>query len=741
MTDAINQISMMDHIKLNTINDVFMQKKEYFILALTGKVGSGCSDTANRIMRNIDDLLPSPPQPGMDGLNSDLEREIRIVRRFYSDNAPQEFRLIRTREIITSFLLESNQTWARIADFYTKNISNGENISLWNLCMPIPQTIENGSRINIDNVNIAIDYVRNITQEHHPESMTPETFEIYKYFISEWLPTFSKNIHDSLGKHFTNLFQQYGNEIRFFGTLDTSRHEAQWNTWYSTRIDRQPLKYPDAHPIYSIAARINSFIKILRRDNYEKKIVKKPIPIIIDSIKNVYESNYLKDRYSAYYLISISCSEDIRQRRLMHNPIKRYTSEMINRIDFNERPGHSSKKLRPFLDVLQKHCEKCQSRIGKDDDRYSLIDKMLKYISLINSTVSNISNYNSQIHSDQFILDEKQYQLVKSLIVSSHEPDNDTIFKAFKKESITTDLQEYYWHIFTDPLRIFLYLTGLFPFFLQDVESCIQNADIFIADTEDEQYKPRLNYQLIRYISLIIHPGLLLPTSVERCMQIAYAAKANSGCISRQVGAVTTDSDYNILSLGWNDVPCGETSCVYRNLIDLSKNIDKPAYSDYEYDGDDAFQELLRKYKFIPGEIKLRLNGLPACFCFKDLHAEITGEKNPMNARAMHAEEKAMLTCDQQRIVDGCLFTTSSPCEMCAKNSKQHHIKKIYYVEPYPGISQKHCCRSGIEENRAEYILFEGAIGRAYTQLYTPIIPYKDELNLRGFPKSFKAKE
>lgn len=35
---------------------------------------------------------------------------------------------------------------------------------------------------------------------------------------------------------------------------------------------------------------------------------------------------------------------------------------------------------------------------------------------------------------------------------------------------------------------------------------------------------------------------------------------------------------------------------------------------------------------------------------------------------------------------------------------------------------------SGI--NRPTMKLFYGAIGRAYTQLYTPIIPYKDEIKM-----------
>ncbi len=39
---------------------------------------------------------------------------------------------------------------------------------------------------------------------------------------------------------------------------------------------------------------------------------------------------------------------------------------------------------------------------------------------------------------------------------------------------------------------------------------------------------------------------------------------------------------------------------------------------------------------------------------------------------------------------------------------------------------------SGKEEGRAKFLLFQGAIGVAYTKLYTPIIPIKDELQLRG---------
>ena len=97
----------------------------------------------------------------------------------------------------------------------------------------------------------------------------------------------------------------------------------------------------------------------------------------------------------------------------------------------------------------------------------------------------------------------------------------------------------------------------------------------------------------------------------------------------------------------------------------------------------------------------------------------------------MHGEEKALATCGKE-CENGFLFTTSSPCEMCSKNAKNHKIKCIYYIEPYPGISEDQYSRSGDKENVAKHILFTGAIGRAYTQMYTPIMPHKDILRCMG---------
>lgn len=74
----------------------------------------------------------------------------------------------------------------------------------------------------------------------------------------------------------------------------------------------------------------------------------------------------------------------------------------------------------------------------------------------------------------------------------------------------------------------------------------------------------------------------------------------------------------------------------------------------------------------------------------------------------------------------GFLFTTASPCDLCAKKAYQLGVKKIYYIDPYPGISQSHILKFGNKSN-PEMQLFYGAIGKAYISLYTQRISYKDE--------------
>ena len=266
-------------------------------------------------------------------------------------------------------------------------------------------------------------------------------------------------------------------------------------------------------------------------------------------------------------------------------------------------------------------------------------------------------------------------------------------------------------------------------FYHQNILSCTEISDIHISNinTRNGKYYS-LTVQLVKYIALMLHPGLVVPSSVERSMQLAYNAKFNSGCLSRQVGAVVTREDYSIQSVGWNDVPKGQTPCNMRDVHNYCSNKDRNMYSQFEIENE-SFGNVLHE---IHNELKE--NGCNVCmpYCFKDVYNGIKNDKNQVYTRALHAEENAFLQISKYggtEVKNGCLFTTASPCELCAKKAYQLGIKKIYYIDPYPGISKEHILSFG-DEGNPELILFQGAIGDAYVELYRPRIPLKDELEM-----------
>ncbi len=265
---------------------------------------------------------------------------------------------------------------------------------------------------------------------------------------------------------------------------------------------------------------------------------------------------------------------------------------------------------------------------------------------------------------------------------------------------------------------------------IQDIKSCLQRSDLYISNPNEEnavsEYRTLAN-QIIKFTTLMKRPGLVTPTAVERCMQIAYTAKLNSGCISRQVGAVVTDSNYSVQSVGWNDTPNGQVPCNLRNRFDLLAGKDQRAYSTFEKNDQDYinfFRKRSEKFESIKGD------GRNISYCFKSEYNKLKDEDNQVHTRSLHAEENAFLQITKyggRGVLGGNLFTTASPCELCSKKAYQLGIKNIYYIDPYPGIATSHVLMGG--SNNPSLILFSGAIGRAFHRLYTPIVAYKDELN------------
>lgn len=740
-------------IRKRAVIKVFKEKAEFIVLGLTGQKGSGCTTVCNLLQKSFRDLSMENVYPNEKNELDDNNfiRDKRILYR-YAEKNWEPFDAIKVRDVIMTFILESWDEFEYKETCKQEKFSEDVKKDLVDCMLKIKEreieynkkkrtvditqrldnneTQENNIEVNCnenieiireqDNINYSIHrlewdielikYLQEFIDEYdkNQDELIEHIKKYNEIFLKTWcsntdiegdvfkksyvyihtiLPVFSKQVHkfgnDGSNVGFTQKFQMYGNRIRFQGN--------------TKKPDFENIN-PQDH-IYDLAKRINSFIKVLRHPISKKNHTE--VRVVIDSLKNFYEGLYLRSRYSAFYLISVTRDDDKRRIGLE----KRLSLDEIKVTDFNERPNLARKEFEIFKDYIV-------------------------------NTVDNINIFTDVFRNDHITSDDiKKYESDITLI--------NNYFKGNKNQgkcSLSENTLKVCSEGLKDEIRVYCYTNKLHQFFLQDIESCIQDSDIFLANNEKTAGKENLKYSILKYVILMMHPGLVSPTPVEKCMQIAYTAKLNSGCISRQVGAVTTDSSYNILSIGWNDVPCGQVSCNRRNLMDISRYHDITAYSNYEKDKDSSFRPYIDGFDFTDNKlVNELLRGLPASYCFKDAYCEIVGDKNQVHTRAMHGEEKALLICDQKAVQNGYLFTTSSPCELCAKNAKEHRIKVIYYIEPYPGISQSHICDSGDISNRAQYRLFEGAIGRAYTQLFTPVMPYKDELELRGI-NEFKNK-
>ena len=772
---AVNNVKLIQRLY---ITEILKQREEFMLIGLTGRVGSGCSEVASILSSSFTEIGLPPIYPGDMGLANDDERDKRILYR-YAAHHWQKFDVIKVRTIITSFLFNDLDSFFNEINSYLEHLGNDgletkkqflnltfealknryvtqENIETifndiisifpkntiskkynpdtyiseikanaakWEKCpagkpefgeLPLSEELfkelykvaENTQYYHIrtkllEKIDILLNSLSSFAALTWWESQIGEladgceekaintnleklaliddillswtktdNLHFSKYvFVHDILPTLADSIHDIIQKGgnflFTDLYQKYGNSIRRYGKII-----------FNDKCEEAESMGAIGHDAFSIPRRINQFVKAMRHPF--TRTFAKPTRIVVDSIKSTLEASYLKERYSAFYLIAISAEESVRINRLTRN--KNLNLREINFIDWNEYSNHGAEIYQRFL------------KVKKDLPDTPDVDP-LEYV------------------KNKRFFDPDELAFIEKIEC-----------KPLGRQKKPVDI-----------VRQKAYTNKLNPFVLQDVCASIQNADIFISNNHDTESKNwDLKWEIVRNISLISHPGLLLPTPIERCMQVAFTAKGNSGCLSRQVGAVVTDSGYNILSIGWNDVPCGDITCSRKNLIDIYNECDVQAYSNYELYNKEFRNRLTEKYtsvvKYSDFNVNSILGGLPWRYCFKDIHAD---GKQPMRSRAMHAEEKALANI-QNSAIGGYLFTTSSPCEMCSKNAKNHKIKKIFYIEPYPGISEAQYSESGAPDNRAEHILFTGAIGRAYMQMYTPIMPHKDILEFLG---------
>ena len=600
-------------MKLKTL---YSLRNKFTIIGVTGKHGGGSSQVAKFLSTSS---FIKDAQADLINLNKNIPEDIKISIAYkflaYESNF-KKYEVIDYKSVLLlhlfheSILLtkQDNKTdWKisainKIVEIICQNGKIGEFASLFENRFSADNNFDKLKQILSEKTKSWFYVLSTVTEELNIYLRKNKTGDILYKFYFNFFKTFSNTIFDELfcicPTRRSRLLHDLGNNLRLYGTVRNLN-----------------IKDGDVQHIYKVAESINYLIKSYKSHNEETKIV-------IDSLKNSLELMYFKEKFSAFYMLSVNKDEDDR---------KKYIARKFNH---NQEDEH-------FLQT--------------------------------------------------FALGEAEYS--------------------------GTDFSK-----------------GEFAF--PDIENCIQKSEYHIYYQDDVEVKK----QLIKLLALIEQPGIITPTSIERCMQIAMNAKLNSGCISRQVGAVVTDKDYVIKAIGWNDVAKNQLPCKLRNASDLIGENNPDHFSEFETVGEVETGE--KKEKFLDlfkGDIsKIKqedLAGRNCSFCFKAHINTYEGEKNQVHTRSLHAEENAMMQIAKnggEGLKLGNLFTTASPCELCSKKAYQLGIRNIYYIDPYPGIATKHILKSGIkEDDDPDLTLFKGAVGNTFHKLYDSFLPYKDEMVIR----------
>lgn len=651
-----------------SLDNFYKLRKNFIVLGLTGKMQSG-SDSIVKLLSQ-EKLSEEQKEFFIDfqkiykGISDSEARKIRRINDFfkYDDNWLQ-FEVLDYRNVLLLFILHYN--YDADPTIFAKNISK------WICDLGTYQDFEYprfGSSNSI--AKGSSEFISNDFCSELAVQLSGLNIQLDKSNLNEFLKDCNNNFFfESKFKGFAQFFYKKLDSfspylrhrlmhivaycLRRFGTLDIN----------VIKEDHKDLGL--AH-IYIIADAINRLIKIHRS---QVEAGEKVAHIIIDRLKNSYESMYFKEKYSGFYMIASNCNEEQRQKKIKDKYDAKYFSS------------------------------------NKEEN--------LKYISS---------------------LDEREFKL-KEFMQGS--------FEGFDVENC---VQKADYHTYLDS---FLDSDSV----IEEYNAAVKAFNAKELDKTNKYYiyQP-FNIQVLKLIALIQQPGLITPTYIERIMHIAHSAKLNSGCISRQVGAVVTDASFSVKGIGWNDVPQGQVPCANRDLRDLGGLVGDEnegftqfelGKTQYKYEDGKSFNEKIKAdFDRSSNNLDEKLKGRPCPFCFKTFHNKYEDNVNQVHTRSLHAEENAMLQISKyggQGLNGGNLFTTASPCELCSKKAFQLGIKNIFYIDLYPGISLNHILEGGMNIKKSPKVYqFQGVIGRGYQKLYEPFMTLKDEISLRSDIKPTK---
>jgi len=257
--------------------------------------------------------------------------------------------------------------------------------------------------------------------------------------------------------------------------------------------------------------------------------------------------------------------------------------------------------------------------------------------------------------------------------------------------------------------------------FGQKVADTFIQADFFLRI--DQSTSPIITTRIQRFLSLIFSSEVITPSTHETAMYLASAASGNSACLSRQVGASITDSNGEVISVGWNDVP-KVNGGVYQYSEESTKD-----FRCINFEGGKCFND--EEKKIIRDQLVADLirKGIIQ-ESKKEEAVEIIRNSRIRElvefSRAVHAEMLAIIQGGQKagdKIKNGKLYTTTYPCHNCARHIVAAGIREVYYIEPYRKSLAIKLHNDSLTEDeeikdKVRILMFDGVAPRRYLEFF-----------------------
>lgn len=291
----------------------------------------------------------------------------------------------------------------------------------------------------------------------------------------------------------------------------------------------------------------------------------------------------------------------------------------------------------------------------------------------------------------------------------------------------------------------------------QQLSKTFYRSDVFIPFSSDIEMEKELR----RFVDLVFGHPYHTPRVDEHMMFHAYAASLRSADLSRQVGAVISTPQGDIISSGANDVPKFEGGQYWPN--DAVQDSDNRDFI-RKYDSNKQQRSRIIENIIATMNKDPQLSDFSTSYPYSSSDGFYTAITKALNdselksiteyGRAVHAEMAAITTASRLGTATkgGYLYSTTFPCHNCAKHIIASGISRVVYVEPYAKslaytLHGDSACQGPMRrEDDIKKVVFEPFIGigpRRFFDLFSLTLSNGDQVkrNIDGKIIDFQKKK